>query len=64
MHWLLLWRVLRRRRWACLFSGLYGWLFYQPYWGHAGWLSVLVAALLLVIAASVVVGWREMTDGW
>lgn len=64
MHWVLLWRVLLRRRWSCVVSALYGWLFLDPYWGHAGWLAVLVAGLLLLLAASVVVGWRELADGW
>ena len=64
MHWLLLWRVLRRRRWACLFSSLYGWLFFHPHWGHAGWWSVLGAGLLSMLAVSVVLGWRDLTDGW
>jgi hypothetical protein len=64
MHWVLLWRVLLRRRWACVISCMYGWLFFEPYWGRAGWLGVPVAGLFLVLAASVVVGWRELADGW
>ena len=64
LHGLLLWRVLLRRRWACMVSSLYGWLFFFPYPGvPPGW-SMAGAWLLSVVAASVIVGWRELTDGW
>jgi hypothetical protein len=64
LHGLLLWRVLLRRRWACMLSSLYGWLFFFPYPGVPAWWSVTGAWLLSVVAASVIVGWRELTGGW
>jgi hypothetical protein len=64
LHVLLLWRVLLRRRWACMLSSFYGWLFFFPYPGVPHAWSMAGAWLLSVIAASVIVGWRELTDGW
>jgi len=64
LHVLLLWRVLLRRRWACMLSSLYGWLFFFPYPGVPHAWSMAGAWLLSLIAASVIVGWRELTDGW
>jgi hypothetical protein len=64
LHWLLLWRVLLRRRWACMFSSLYGWLFFYPYGGTPGWWHAGGAALLSVVAASVIAARRELTRGW
>ena len=64
LHGLLLWRVLLRRRWACMVSSLYGWLFFFPYPGVAHWWSMVGAWLLSMVAASVIAGWRELTDGW
>jgi hypothetical protein len=64
LHWLLLWRVLLRRRWACIFSSLYGWLFFYPVGGTPGWWHVMGAVLMSVIAASVIAARRELTSGW
>jgi hypothetical protein len=64
LHWLLLWRVLLRRRWACMFSSLYGWLFFYPCGGSPYWWHVVGAALMSAVAASVIAGWRELTCGW
>lgn len=64
LHWLLLWRVLLRRRWACMFSSLYGWLFFYPFWGNPGWWHAAGAIFVTMLAASVIAAWQELTSGW
>lgn len=66
LHWLLLGRVLERRRWACALSPLLGALYLFPpsAWGWDGLESLGSAALLGVIVACATAGWQELKSGW
>lgn len=66
LHWLLLARVLERRRWACTLSPLLGalCLFPPSAWRWGGPESIGTAVLLGLVAACVAAGWPVLKSGW